>query len=403
MKTNRCYLLIGLLLVGMFPAVTHAEDAPTATAKGWFAGVQGGLPLGVSTFSSFGADKTRVGFSAGLYGGYRFNPVLSLEATAKWGNTLFASQSCCASRHYWLGEDGIRYHAPVLNMNGWSYDNLKSTSFMQHYGLQLNVNLLGFFDPTKHGRWTLELSPLVAAVGSKATLKTISDDAEVKQEATRWHVGVGGNVQASCQVARHVNIAIYSGLTYYTGDRIDGAPVNLHQANYTWESGLKVGFTFGKRVKKANSVAPAQQPQPVVEEVQPEPQPEVTVCPEPTLPDTILAPEPQPEPLQVALYFAFNSTAIADSEKGKLQELKQYMEANPDMKIVITGWCDSRGSDAVNNRVSQRRAEAVKSHLVESGIDATRICVRGMGVDTGAVDDALARRADCVTVKTVEE
>ena len=35
----------------------------------WYVGVEGGIPFGFSTFSSFGHDKTRLGWAAGLYGG----------------------------------------------------------------------------------------------------------------------------------------------------------------------------------------------------------------------------------------------------------------------------------------------------------------------------------------------
>ena len=37
--------------------------------------VEGGMPFGFSTFSSFGHDKTHLGWAAGVYGGYRFGSV----------------------------------------------------------------------------------------------------------------------------------------------------------------------------------------------------------------------------------------------------------------------------------------------------------------------------------------
>ncbi len=221
------------------------------------------MPFGVSTFSSFGADKTRVGYSAGLYGGYRFNPVLSLEGTAEWGQINLSSQGCCIGHNLWLGSDGVRYNAPVLDMDGWGYDNLRSSVFMQHYGLQLNVNILGFFNSTKNGRWTLEVSPLLAAVGTCATVSAVSDGAEALAGDTRWHLGAGGNLQAGFQVTKHLNIGVYSGIAYLTGDRMDGVPMNRHKANYVWESGIKIGWTFGKRKAKSGKKVVA----PVVEEI----------------------------------------------------------------------------------------------------------------------------------------
>lgn len=64
---------------------TLEREAEAVTHKEWYGGIEGGVPFGVSTFSSFGADKTRAGYNIGVFGGYRFNPVLSAELSAKWG------------------------------------------------------------------------------------------------------------------------------------------------------------------------------------------------------------------------------------------------------------------------------------------------------------------------------
>ncbi len=76
--------------------------------RGWYVGLQGGMPFGVSTFSSFGYDKTRPGWVAGLYGGYRFNNILSAELAAKYGWMSLYEQNCCAGRGYRLGSDSTR-------------------------------------------------------------------------------------------------------------------------------------------------------------------------------------------------------------------------------------------------------------------------------------------------------
>lgn len=86
-------LFTALLALFVFPltAQEKAADFPF-----WYIGIQGGVPFGISTFSSFGAGKTRAGHDFGLYGGYRFNPVLSLEAQAAWGRLNQSTQDCCA-------------------------------------------------------------------------------------------------------------------------------------------------------------------------------------------------------------------------------------------------------------------------------------------------------------------
>ena len=227
-----------------------SEQKNQNTANGWYAGLQGGIPFGVSQFSSFGADKTRAGWTAGIHGGYRFNRVLSLEAQAAWGEVNLAQQDCCISGNYWFGSDGVRYYAPVLGMEGWDYAGLKSCVTMQRYGLQLNADVLGFFPSTRQSRWSVEVSPLLAAVGTKASLSTINDGKEVCKEKTEWHLGVGGSIQAGYRFACGMGFGIYSGVTYLTGNGMDGLPKSGHKANYIWESGLRLSWFFPTNTRK---------------------------------------------------------------------------------------------------------------------------------------------------------
>jgi OOP family OmpA-OmpF porin len=55
------------------------------------------------------------------------------------------------------------------------------------------------------------------------------------------------------------------------------------------------------------------------------------------------------------------------------------MKANPDVKVEIQGHTDSRGSLALNERLSQQRAEAVRDYLIGQGIAAERLTARGYG------------------------
>lgn len=97
-------------------AMERQEADNPSSATGWYVGLEGGMPFGISTFSSFGADKTRIGYAIGIYGGYRLNPVLSAELSMKWGKTALSARECCAASGYWLGADGTRYYAPVADI-----------------------------------------------------------------------------------------------------------------------------------------------------------------------------------------------------------------------------------------------------------------------------------------------
>ena len=102
------------------------------------------------------------------------------------------------------------------------------------------------------------------------------------------------------------------------------------------------------------------------------------------------------EPVKVTfpvIYFTFNSIAINPDEESKLNEILHILKENPDMKVTVTGWCDTRGSVAVNKRISRQRAETLKAWLVKKGIAASRISAAGKGSD-GSRETQNARRVE---------
>ncbi len=253
MRNLNKFLSAALLLLAMLPlsAQNQGGTPPTGTEEGWFVGVQGGMPFGISTFSSFGADKTRAGFSGGAFVGYRIDPVISLELNIKWGKTALSARDCCASHHYWLGADGIRYHAPVLDAEGHAYTDLRSDVALQHYGIRLNANILGFFASTRQSRWTLGLAPQVAVLASQATLKTLADGTEVSKGSTHWCPTLGFDLNAAYRLTKHLHLGIYSGVTWLTGkERMDGIPRDNHRTNYLWESGIRISYTLNEQGKE---------------------------------------------------------------------------------------------------------------------------------------------------------
>ena len=242
---------INRLLVAMlaftFPfafAKAEVKEDGKTISQGWYVGIEGGMPFGFSTFSSFGHDKTHLGWAAGLYGGYHFNSIFSAELSAKYGEMNLSAQDCCVERNYWLSSDGVLYKAAVLGMDSWEYANLKSHVRMGWYGARVNVNLLGLFHKTANSRWYLAVSPHIYAVTTKADIQTIADDAKVMKGPTNWHLGYGADLQVGYQLTSCLKLGIYSGLTRLTGERMDGMPEHLHKNNFVWESGVRLGFSL---------------------------------------------------------------------------------------------------------------------------------------------------------------
>lgn len=72
----------------------------------------------------------------------------------------------------------------------------------------------------------------------------------------------------------------------------------------------------------------------------------------------------------------------ADLKPGAMQNLYKlvtFLKENPDRNLIIEGYTDSTGSDSYNFDLSQRRAQAVESFLVQNGVDPVRITARGYG------------------------
>ena len=242
-KNRLLVAMLAFILPFSFSRAEVKEDGKTIS-QGWYVGVEGGMPFGFSTFSSFGHDKTHLGWAAGLYGGYRFNSIFSAELSAKYGEMNLSAQDCCVERNYWLGSDGVRYKAGVLGMDSWEYANLKSHVRMGWYGARVNVNLLGLFHQTANSRWDLAVSPHIYAVTTKADIQTIADEAKVMNGSTNWHLGYGADLQVGYQLTSCLKLGIYSGLTRLTGERMDGMPEHQHKNNFVWESGVRLGFSL---------------------------------------------------------------------------------------------------------------------------------------------------------------
>ena len=131
------------------------------------------------------------------------------------------------------------------------------------------------------------------------------------------------------------------------------------------------------------------------------------VCKEPEAPPPPPPPPPAPAaPRKIETlsgpHFDFDKATIRPSGKEKLDRVAKTMQDNPSMRILAEGHTDSIGSDAYNLRLSERRAESVKSYLVEKGVSPSRITTKGLGksdpVASNATEEGRAqnRRVDII-------
>lgn len=93
------------------------------------------------------------------------------------------------------------------------------------------------------------------------------------------------------------------------------------------------------------------------------------------------APVPTAEKVTFAAdaFFDFDKATLKPDGKAKLDDLASKLNGLNLEVIIAVGHTDSVGSDAYNQKLSIRRAEAVKGYLVNKGVDAKRVYTEGKG------------------------
>jgi OOP family OmpA-OmpF porin len=116
-----------------------------------------------------------------------------------------------------------------------------------------------------------------------------------------------------------------------------------------------------------------------VKEVVPEPEPVPAPAP-------VVAPPPPPAPKEQGaiifrnINFDFNKANIKAESYPILDEVTEYLKANPNVKMEVQGHTDGKGTAAYNLKLSDKRAAAVKDYLVGKGVAAGSLETKGYGL-----------------------
>ncbi len=136
--------------------------------------------------------------------------------------------------------------------------------------------------------------------------------------------------------------------------------------------------------------------QPVrVAQAEPMPAPMAAPAPAPVTP-----PPPPPRferyTLSSTELFAFDSAELR-TPQPKLDEISGVLKQNTQVNnVMITGYTDRLGSDKYNQKLSERRANAVKAYLIGKGVDASRLTAVGKGESNPVVECNDKKRADLI-------
>ncbi len=165
-----------------------------------------------------------------------------------------------------------------------------------------------------------------------------------------------------------------AGAKWYITDNLyarAGVEADYKLDNGKWDYAALVGLgvNFGG---SGGKVAPAPAPAPVAQEPAPAPE----------------APVAEVVKVELDVKFDFNKAVVKPNSYGDVKNLADFMKQYPQTTTVVSGHTDSVGTDAYNQKLSQRRADAVKQVLVKDGIAPNRIQSVGYGKTRPVADNA---------------
>jgi OOP family OmpA-OmpF porin len=122
-------------------------------------------------------------------------------------------------------------------------------------------------------------------------------------------------------------------------------------------------------------------------------------APPPPPPAPAAAPAPKPAPPAVVAqkvtfaadaFFDFNKAVLKPEAKAKLDDLVGKLKGISLEVVIAVGHTDAIGGDAYNQKLSVKRAEAVKAYLVSKGIEPNRVYTEGKGKKQPVADNKTA-------------
>jgi OmpA-OmpF porin, OOP family len=152
-------------------------------------------------------------------------------------------------------------------------------------------------------------------------------------------------------------------------------------------NGVSDTSTIGNTLLNVGGIFRFGAPAPVVAEAAPEPAPMPMAEPEPA---PAPAPEPVAEPVKCVpqvetitldseKLFAFNKATLTNTSDIDSQVVAKMKENDIFTSVKIVGHTDRLGSDAYNQKLSEKRANAVRDYIVSQGIAAERLVAVGKG------------------------
>ena len=355
----------------------------------WSIGVNIGTPFYAGDFRSVSRGNNNwAGYMFGLQGSYQFNPIFGARLSVDYGSNRAGSQRY--EDDFVLLPNGNTYYNVDFPEGGSYYKDLYSSVHSWNFGLNAEVNLLNLFRRSDGDRrWAVVLAPGIYLQKFSSTVKNRSNDEQFADKLdNKVNLGLGGDLAVRYRINHNFDVQLKGGMIWINNQDFDGInSINTtkHNSMVTAQVGLiwKVGNSKGR--KKDNIMyAPGYLPMwkratktvtkvvhdtIYIEQKVLEKSPEVVVC------------KGFPKDLP-AVYFERGKWKLdTDKYARELFTIAKTLKENPEVQIDICGYADHTGGEAINKKVTLKRAEALKKFLVKVGIEPERLHTYGLGKD----------------------
>lgn len=364
---KKLYILFALFALGLTYSSADAQKSSQMSGNtfkpGWFIGANGGI----NWYFAEGNDITDsrylnsihlgkdIGYQFGGVLGYNFNEISALRGTLGYNH----------------------YKQYIKGTNGDITKKVPNTKLNLDYVLNV-TNLAKGYNPSR-----LFTFSLFAGLGGHY----IPNNNQTSKIGGAIRGGLQGDFNISPQLALNV---ILDGnlLTDNFNDEVAEIPFDM-------AAGLSLGlaYRFEKKEKPDMKAEGMDEEEKLpMKEVDNTPQIAATdtakkVVPVDTTP--VKPVEVKQEPIAQAvpatkeeIFFKFNSREVSGaSQEDGLKKVSDYLKANPTAKIIVSGYADnSSGTEDINQRVSEQRAQNVSNKLIkEYGVNPNRIMVKAYG------------------------
>lgn len=189
----------------------------------WMAGLNVGIPFFWGDMLSVSADKTYVGFAAGIQGGYRISEFLAVSLSLDYAKGKLGARSY--AQDYLLAPDGMTWYVPQQQAMS-RYADLYSDVSLFNLGLSLDVNVNRLFSKSalKH-RFTVWISPAVYGQFFSSDIHVKADNSLYSNGSTspsKISFGLGGALTMRYRINNSLDLQLKNSGIWMTDNNFDG-------------------------------------------------------------------------------------------------------------------------------------------------------------------------------------